>query len=245
MKVRSLRLAGLCLTLCAMVLLGACHKKSAPVVPSQAPPPPPPASPTATLAVSPSSVQAGQAVQISWSTNNATSVNIAPLGAVSLNGSQSVTPQVSTTYTLTAKGAGGEVQQSARVTVTAPPAPVAAGPSDEEVFASHIKDIYFNYDRFDIRAPDEPALKADADLLAAHAGWKILIAGHCDERGSEEYNLALGASRANSVRNALVKMGVSAERMQTTSFGKEKPFCREQKEECWQQNRRAHYRLAK
>jgi peptidoglycan-associated lipoprotein len=73
---------------------------------------------------------------------------------------------------------------------------------------------------------------------------KILIAGHCDERGSDEYNLALGTSRANSVKQQLVQEGISAERIQTISYGKEKPFCSESDEQCWQQNRRDHFSLA-
>jgi peptidoglycan-associated lipoprotein len=156
-------------------------------------------------------------------------------------------PSNSTTYTLSAKGPGGTIQVTARVTVTVPPPPVAAptaGPSDQELFQRNIKDIFFNYDRYDVRPGDAVTLKADADFLAAHPSYKIIISGHCDERGSEDYNMALGSSRADGVRDQLVKLGFARDRIKTISYGKEKPFCTEQNEQCWQQNRRAHFSLA-
>jgi peptidoglycan-associated lipoprotein len=244
MSIRFLRFAGLSLAVSGMLLLGACHKKSAAPVPPA--PALAPAKPTATLTATPSDVVAGHSAQLSWNTQNATDVSIDTLGSVAVSGNRNVTPSASTTYTLTAKGPGGSVQATARVTVTVPPPPpVKAGPTDAELFASNVTDIYFNYDRFDIRAGDEKTLKADADFLAAHPGFNILVAGYCDERGSEEYNMALGSSRANSVRDALVKFGIAASRVKTISYGKEKPFCTEQNESCWQQNRRAHFSLDK
>ena len=121
MNARFLRFAGLSFVLSATLLLGACHKKSVPVAPAQAPPPP--AKPTATLTASPESVQRGQSVQLTWSTQNATDVTIDSLGAVAPSGTRSLVPSESTTYTLTAKGPGGTAQATARVTVTAPPPP--------------------------------------------------------------------------------------------------------------------------
>jgi peptidoglycan-associated lipoprotein len=243
MKARFLQIAGLSFVLSTMLLLGACHKKSAPVVPPQAPPPA--AKPTATLTASPASVQRGDAVQLTWSTQNATDVRIDPVGTVSVNGTQKLAPAASTTYTLTAKGPGGTVQESARVTVTEPPTPVAvaAAPTDRELFEHSMKDIYFDYDRYDVRPSDATALKADAAFLASHPSYKFVISGHCDERGSEEYNLALGSSRADGVRDQLVKLGVASNRIKTISYGKEKPFCMEANEQCYQQNRRAHFAL--
>jgi peptidoglycan-associated lipoprotein len=242
MNTRFLRFAGLSFVLSTILLLGACHKKSAAVAPSQAPPPP--VKPTATFNVTPSSVQRGQSVQLTWSTQNATNVTIDSLGAVATSGTRSLSPSESTTYLLTAKGAGGSVQEIARVTVTAPPAPVESlAPSDQELFQKNVKDIYFDYDRFDVRAADAATLKADADFLTAHPSYKVVISGHCDERGSEDYNVALGSSRANGVRDQLVKLGITHDRIKTISYGKEKPFCTEQNEECWRQNRRAHFSL--
>ena len=243
MYARYLRLAGLSLALFITLLLGACHKKS---VPAQPPTPPPsPAQPTATLSVSPTNVQRGQAVQLIWSTQNASDVSIDTLGTVATTGTRSLTPSDSTTYTLTAKGPGGTTRATARVTVSAPPsaAVVPAGPSDRELFQRNVKDIYFNYDKYDVRPSDAVALKTDADFLAAHPNDKVVISGHCDERGSEDYNMALGSNRADGVRDQLVKLGVARDRIKTISYGKEKPFCTEQNEQCWQQNRRAHFSL--
>jgi peptidoglycan-associated lipoprotein len=154
-------------------------------------------------------------------------------------------PSDSTTYTLTAKGSGGTTQATARVIVTAPPpaAVVPAGPSDQELFQRNVKDIYFNYDKYDVRPSDAVTLKADADFIAAHPSYKVVISGHCDERGSEDYNMALGSNRADGVRDQLVKLGVARGRIKTISYGKEKPFCSDQNEQCWQQNRRAHFSL--
>src|SRR5580693_9638528 len=131
--------------LMAIMTLGACKKKVAPPPP---PPPPPPAAPTASLSANPSTVDKGGSTTLTWQTSNATDVSIDGVGAVQASGSQSVTPSDSTTYTLTAKGAGGTQQATARVTVTAPPPPPppAAGPSEEELFAQNVKDIYFEYD---------------------------------------------------------------------------------------------------
>jgi peptidoglycan-associated lipoprotein len=241
MNARFLRLAGLSFVLSATLILGACgHKKSAAVLPSQTPPPP--AKPTVTLTVSPSILQQGQSAQLTWSSQNATNVTIDPIGVVSPSGTQSLIPSESITYTLTAKGPGGSIQANARVTVTAPP-PVAveAAPSDLAVFQRNAKDIYFDYDRFDVRTADATVLKADASFLSAHPNYKIVISGYCDERGSEDYNMALGSSRADGVRDQLQKLGIGRERIKTISYGKEKPFCTEQNEQCRQQNRRAHF----
>jgi peptidoglycan-associated lipoprotein len=247
MKARFLRLAGLSFVLSATLFIGACHKKAAPPAPPQ--PPPPPAKPIATLSVSPESVQRGQSVQLNWSTQNATDVTIDPLGSVAPGGTRNVTPSDSTTYLLTANGPGGSAQATARVTVTAPPPPPVPAPtsapaptvSDLELFQRNVKDIYFNFDRYDLRPADAVVLKADAEFLAAHPSYRVVISGHCDEHGSEEYNLALGSSRANAVRDELQKLGISSERMKTVSYGKEKPFCTEHNEQCWQLNRRAHF----
>ena len=104
-----------------------------------------------------------------------------------------------------------------------------------------MKDIFFEYDKFDISPDQQAALRGDIDFLKQHANVRFTIEGHCDERGSTEYNLALGDNRANSVKNALVQGGVSADRIKTISYGKEKPFCTQSNEQCWQQNRRGHF----
>ena len=225
----------------AVMILGACHKKAAPPPP---PPPPPPPAPTASLSASPDTVQKGQSVTLTWQTTNATDVSIEGIGAVQANGSQQVTPSDSTTYTLTAKGDGGTQQATARVTVTSPPPPpetAAPLPSEQEMFSQSVKDVYFDYDNAVIRGDQQAAIQADAEFLKQHPDIKFTVEGHCDERGSTEYNLALGDNRASAVKNALVQAGVSADNIKTISYGKEKPFCTESNEQCWQQNRRGHF----
>src|SRR5580765_3467016 len=133
------------------MMLGARKKK---VTPPPPPPPPPPA-PTANISVNPNSIQQGQSASLTWQTTNATDVSIEGLGAVQPNGSQVVSPSDSTNYSLVAKGAGGTQNATTRLTVTAPPPPPPpppAGPSDEELFAENVKDVYFDYDKSDIRA---------------------------------------------------------------------------------------------
>jgi peptidoglycan-associated lipoprotein len=224
----------------AILMLGACHKKAAPPPP---PPPPPPASPTASISVSPDTIQKGQSATLSWQTSNATDVSIDGIGAVQASGSQKVSPADSTTYHLVAKGAGGTQEATTRLTVTQPPPPVVAVPSptDEDLFGQNVKDVYFDYDKSDIRADQQAALQADIAFLNQHPNISFTIEGHCDDRGSTEYNLALGDKRASSVKNALTTGGISASRIKTISYGKEKPFCMEDNETCWQENRRGHF----
>ena len=227
----------LVVTLAAVLMLGACAKKAAPPPP---PPPPPPPAPTASLTANPNTVQKGQSSTLTWQTTNATDVSIEGIGPVQPNGSQSVTPADSTTYRLTAKGPGGTQEATARVTVTQPPPPPPSM-TEEQMFNQTVKDIFFDYDKYDIRPDAQATLQADAQWLQAHPNVNFTIEGHCDERGSTEYNLALGDNRANSAKQALVQLGVNANRIKTISFGKEKPFCTEHNEACWQQNRRAHF----
>jgi len=242
MKRQSLRVLATVIALAAILMLGACKKKAAPPPP---PPPPPPASPTASISVSPDTIQTGQSATLTWQTSNATDVSIDGIGAVQPSGSQPVSPTDSTTYHLVAKGSGGTQEAIARLTVTQPPPPppppAAAGPTDEDLFGQTVKDVYFDYDKSDIRADQQAAVQADAQFLNQHSNISFTIEGHCDERGSTEYNLALGDQRASAVKNALVAAGVNASRIKTISYGKEKPFCMESNEACWQQNRRGHF----
>ena len=245
MKQNGSRWIALVFALGAILLLGACHKKAAPPPP---PPPPPAPTPTATLTASPETIDKGQSSTLTWQTTNATDISIEGIGAVQPNGSQQVTPTESTTYTLTAKGAGGTQTATARVTVNAPPPPPPPPPpslTEEQLFAQNVKDVYFDYDKSDVRGDQQSLVQADAAFLQQHPNMSVTIEGHCDERGSTEYNLALGDNRASAVKNALVAAGVAADRVKTVSFGKEKPFCTESNEACWQQNRRGHFVLNK
>jgi peptidoglycan-associated lipoprotein len=212
------------------------------VAPPPPPPPPPPAAPTASLTANPNTVEKGQPTTLTWETTNATDVSIDGVGAVQATGSQSVTPADSTTYHLVAKGPGGTQESTARVTVTAPPPPPPPQPSatEEELFSQNVKDIYFDYDKGDIRPDQQSALQGDIAFLKQHPNIRFTVEGHCDERGSTEYNLALGDTRASAVRNALVQGGIAADQVKTISYGKEKPVCTESTESCWQQNRRGH-----
>jgi len=239
-KQSSMKWFVLILSLSALLMLGACKKKAAPPPP---PPPPPPPAPTASISVSPSTVQPGQSASLTWQTSNATDVSIDGIGAVQPNGSQSVSPSDSTTYHLTAKGAGGSQEATARLTVSQPPPPPPPPPSvsEEDLFNQNIKDVYFDYDKSDIRADQQSSVQANSQFLGQHSNINVTIEGHCDERGSTEYNLALGDRRASAVKDALVAGGVNASRIKTISYGKEKPFCTESNEACWQQNRRGHF----
>ena len=230
----------LILALGTLLFLGACKKKATPPPP---PPPPPPPAPTASISVSPDTIQPGQSASLTWQTTNATDVSIDGIGAVQANGSQSVSPSDSTTYHLVAKGSGGTQEATARLTVTpapAPPPPPPPSVTDEDLFNQNVKDVYFDYDKSDIRGDQQASIQADAQFFSQHTNMNFTIEGHCDERGSTEYNLALGDQRASAVKNALTAAGVSASRMKTISYGKEKPFCTESNEACWQQNRRGH-----
>ena len=228
----------------AIMMLGACKKKVAPPPP---PPPPPPPAPTASLSANPNSIERGQSTTLTWQTTLASDVSIDGIGAVQPNGSQQVTPTDSTTYHLVAKGAGGSQEATARVTVNVPPPPPPPPPSatEEELFAQRVRDVYFDYDADAIRPDQQSAVQGDAQFLSQHPNIQFTVEGHCDERGSTEYNLALGDRRANSVKNALVQAGLSVSRIKTISYGKEKPFCTESNESCWQQNRRGHFVYSK
>jgi len=240
---RSLYRAALLVALSVVALTAGCHHK-----PPPPPPPPPvqapaPARPTVTLQASPTSINKGESANLSWNSTDATQLTIAPdVGDVTAQGSTKVSPSDSTTYTITATGPGGSASATATVTVNAPPPPPPPqGPSEDELFLREVRDAYFDYDKADIRPDARVALSTTADFLKRHPSIKATIEGHCDERGSTEYNLGLGVRRATAVMQYLVSLGVSADRLNIVSFGKEKPFCNEHNEACWQQNRRGHF----
>jgi peptidoglycan-associated lipoprotein len=246
-KQKYLSRASVILCLLLLMLAGGCKKK-APIAPPPPPPPPPPASaPTATLSASPSTIERGQSSTLSWTTTGATNVSIDQgIGDVSTSGSRSVSPSSSTTYTLTAKGEGGTTPATARITVTAPPPPPPPPPTRpsktfEEEFTENVRDVYFDYDKSDVRDDQKSTLADAASFLKTNASVKFSIEGHCDERGSEEYNLGLGDRRANAVKNYLISLGIDAGRMNPISYGKERPQCREASEDCYQKNRRGHF----
>jgi peptidoglycan-associated lipoprotein len=248
-KKKSVSFAWFALLFILLMLAGGCKKK-VPVTPPPPPPPPPKAeAPTVTISADPSTIEKGQSSTLTWRSTNATNVSIDQgIGDVSTSGSRSVSPSSSTTYTIVAKGEGGTSQASTRITVTSPPPPppppTAREESLEEQFNRRVKDIYFDYDKSDIRDDSKPTLSEAAAFLKQNSNIKFSVEGHCDERGSEEYNLGLGDRRANAAKNFLLSLGIAVDRMNTISYGKERPQCREANEECYQKNRRVHFVLS-
>jgi peptidoglycan-associated lipoprotein len=106
-------------------------------------------------------------------------------------------------------------------------------------------DIQFDYDKYDIRPDAKPILQNVASWLIKNTSAKILVEGHCDERGTNEYNLALGDRRAKAARDYLIALGIASNRIEMLSYGEEKPLCKESAEECWTKNRRVHFVILK
>ncbi len=239
----------LLLGLLGLAVLGwGCKKPVATTPPAAPPPAPAPARPTVTLQASSPFIQKGESVTLNWSSTNATQLDLEPgVGNVAPEGSTRVTPEDSITYTITATGPGGKADASARITVAQPPPPAPAKPSEtlEELFARNVYDAFFDFDKSDIRPDARDALAKTAEFLRSYQQIKVAIEGHCDERGSTEYNIGLGERRAQAAKQFVVSLGVAADRTNTVSFGKEKPFCSTHDEDCWQKNRRAHFVMAK
>ena len=237
-------------TLISIGAVTGCHKKASGIDPNAlgpAPAPPAPA-PTATITADPLAIDLGQSVVLNWRTQNATSVTIEGVGDVNTNGTQTVAPSTSTNFHLTAKGDGGSTEANVRVTVRVPAAPAPPPPADNDMgtdaaFHENVQDVFFDYDSYDLRPDATAAASKAAAYLTAHPAIRVVIGGYCDDRGSAEYNLALGENRANAARTALVTAGVQASRLRVISYGKEKQFCTEDNESCWQQNRRAQFSL--
>ncbi len=257
---RSLAPALLLLTPLLMVFASACGKKAPVVLPpttSQAPgntSAPSSGRPVISEFIAePSSVERGQSAILRWTVSGATGVAIDHgIGTVPVTGTQRLAAATATTsYLLTATGPGGETTATTTLTVTAPvpPPPPATttssiGTLDERV-QRDLQDALFDYDSNNIRGDARAALSADAEALkrifADFPRASIIVEGHCDERGSAEYNLGLGDRRATAARDFLAQLGVSADRLKTVSYGKERPTCTEASEGCWQRNRRAHF----
>ncbi len=236
---------------------GACKKKA-----KIQPPPPTPTvthpaeAPTAKAAVlefsvEPTTIERGQSALLRWSVSNANNISIDnSIGVVPANGSRKVIPSDTSTYTLRASGPGGEAMATTTVTVTAPappPPPANTGSTGtlDQRLQSEVGDAYFDYDKGDIRDDARAVLTRDADALksifAAFPNASVIVEGHCDERGSAEYNLGLADRRATAAKDFLAQLGVPAEKLKTVSYGKERPQCTEAAEDCYQKNRRAHF----
>ncbi len=242
----SLRKIALTLGLVAFAaVVGGCKKNVASTPPAAAPAPAP-AEPTVTINASPATINPGEAVTLSWTSTNATDLDIQPgVGSVSPQGTRGVNPTTSTTYTITATGAGGSATATARVDVNTPQAeqPPANQQGVSEMFAQNVKDAYFDTDKSDLGSEARQVLTKDAEFFRSYPQARVSIEGDCDERGSTEYNLGLGQRRAEAAKNFLISLGITADRMETTSWGKERPVCTEHNEACWHLNRRAHFVL--
>jgi peptidoglycan-associated lipoprotein len=247
-----------------MVLIASACSKKTPI-----PPPPPPAAAAgatngpsgggsgrpviAEFSVEPSSIEVGQSAVLRWNVTGSTNVAIDHgIGTVPASGTGRQTPANTTTYLLTATGTAGDTTATATVTVTGPVAPPPAPRSTtgnigtlEKRVQSDLRDVLFDYDSNNIRDDARAALTGDADALKRiftdFPNASVNVEGHCDERGSAEYNLGLGDRRATSARDFLTQLGVPADRLKTISYGKERPVCTESDESCWQRNRRAHF----
>ena len=240
-------------------------KKKVPVAATPPPPTPPavePAKPNAPtigeFVAQPGRIEAGRAAELRWQVRDATQIEIDHgIGAVSASGHRPIGPAETTTYTLSAKGPGGETNATATLSVTLPPPPppvpeqpatAPPKPTLTERLTNEVVDAFFDFDRSDLREDARASLAKDASalkmILDDFPAAKVIIEGHCDERGSAEYNLALGDRRASSALDFLTQLGVPADRLIRISYGKERPQCTEATEECYQKNRRAHLSVA-
>lgn len=241
----------------ALMLAGTgCKKK---IVAAAAPPPAPiakaPDAPLAKPVISftgdPLTIVRGDAVTLRWNVQNSDAVTIEPgVGAVAASGSRQVYPTTSVTYVLRASGPGGSDSARVSVNVTPPtekPPVVPSGVSEDVTAALErlVKDAYFGYDSAEIREDARATLQRNSDgfkeIFGKFPASSVVVEGHCDERGSAEYNLGLGERRANAAREFLVQLGVSGEKLKSVTYGKERPVCTEATEDCWQKNRRAHF----
>ena len=187
-----------------------------------------PARPTISISADPNSITKGQSTTVRWSSTNADRVTITGFGDVRGSGSRAVSPSESTTYTATATGPGGSDSAAARVTVGAPvsmsPATQSPNTALLSLFNDHVKRIFFDYDKAELRSDAKATLRRTADWLIDAPSQSIVfrIEGNCDPRGTEEYNIGLGERRAQAAKEFLISLGVDPSRIHTVSNGKEK-----------------------
>jgi peptidoglycan-associated lipoprotein len=166
----------------------------------------------------------------------------APTGAATTTGGGGAGGVAPATMAPSTETPGGGGATTATPTPTPSTAAATARPAPSEFTANeNLRDVYFDFDKYDIRPPDAKTLDANATWLKSNPNHLVLIEGHCDERGTNEYNLALGERRAKSTMNYLVSQGVQASRITIISYGEERPVCTQKNEECWAKNRRAHF----
>ena len=251
---RNRKLALIVLSVSLALFAAGCKKKAPPPEPPP-PPPPPPApvqpkpKPTVSITAEPSSIERGKSATLKWSSSNATSASLNQgIGTVPTTGSREVFPTQTTDYQIEVTGEGGTTSATATVTVRTPPPPPPPPPPSKTLsqrLSDEVRDAYFDYDKSEIRPDAQAVLRSDAAALKSIfsdiADARVLVEGHCDERGTNEYNLALGDRRATAARDFLVNLGVPSSKLSTVSYGEERPQCTEDNESCWQRNRRAHF----
>jgi peptidoglycan-associated lipoprotein len=247
---------GLNLVLCLGLLLvsSSCKKRT----PSSARPPAPPAphladrppttksAPTIELKASPSTIERGDQTTLSWASTNANSVLIdGGIGNVAETGTLVLSPRESTTYTAIAKGSDSDTRASTRVTVVdRSDRSVVSGDLEglqRAIEEGKVRPVFFQYDLAELSAEGKSILTENARWISQFPSAVAIIEGHCDERGTEEYNLALGDRRAQVARDYLLGLGVAAGQLEALSFGEERPFSTCHEESCWKRNRRAHF----
>jgi len=230
------------MAIAGILIFAGCQKHAVSSTPAAQNAAPAPAAPTVRLQASPPTITKGGSAVLTWSSSNANQLTLSPSGgSVAGEGSEKVSPNESMTYTIRASGPGGSATATASVEVSVRTTDsgntTAMG---DQSFAGNVKDAFYDFNKADIRADARAALSHDAEYLREHPEIKIVIQGHCDDRGGEEYNIGLGDRRATEAKEYLVSQGISADRIQTVSLGKEQPFCTADNDDCWQQNRRGH-----
>lgn len=247
---------GLNLVLCLSLVLisSSCKKKTL----SMARPPAPPipsvgdrpgttkSAPTIKVSASPSTIERGNQTTLSWTSTGANSILIdGGIGNVAETGSLVLSPGESITYTAIAKGSASDTRASTRVTVVARRDGSVVS-SDLEglqraIAEGKVRPVFFQYDLANLSPEGKRILTENARWISQYPTAVAIIEGHCDERGTEEYNLALGDRRALAARDYLLEVGVAAGQLEALSFGEERPFSACHEESCWKQNRRAHF----
>ncbi len=196
---------------------------------------------------SPTTVERGDPTTLTWNSSDASTLLIdSGVGNVAESGSMVVTPLESTTYTATATGPGGDAQSSTRVTVVPRSRDATLTSTDLDrlqraIEEGQVKPVFFDYDKAQLSAEARRTLETNARVFRQFGQVSIIIEGHCDERGTEEYNLALGDRRAQATKKFLVELGIPGSRLETISFGEERPFAPGYDEAAFRQNRRAHF----
>ena len=202
------------------------------------------------FAAEPGTVERGQSAALRWVVKDATQVEIDQgIGVVALADERRVSPQDDTIYRLHAVGPGGTAQASTTLAVMLPPPPPPKAeppkPTISQRISTEVEDVFFDFDRSDLRSDARTALAHNAaalkEILSDFPTHTVILEGHCDERGSAEYNLGLGDRRSARTKTFLGELGVPLDRLLVISYGKERPQCTESDEACWQKNRRVHF----